>query len=63
MRSIELWPSINIVVMFSRDDMDMEMWNRLTRTLVTCIQEVHSVISTMLNTVIGNLFNRCHQVI
>ena len=60
-RSVECRPSINAVASFSWDDMDMEMWHRLTCTFVTCVQQVHSIISTSINAVIGNLFHRCHQ--
>jgi len=59
---MELGPSINAVAAFSWDDMDMEMGHGLTCAFVTCIQKVHSLIPTNINTVIGDLFYRRHQV-
>ena len=55
-------PCIDIVFTPTWYQMDMEMWNRLTRALPTSIKEIHPFISAVFNQMAGYLSDCTHKL-
>ncbi len=53
-------PGVNLVLAFSRNDMDMKMRYRLSGTFSAGVQKIHAVIAALLHTVEGYFFHGFH---
>ena len=62
-RAVKMWPRVKTVAVFSRNNVNVEMRDGLSCALITRIKQINTVITAIVNTVIGNKLYRLHKPI